>query len=58
MALKYIMSIQMVALTSEHRTNRKQRKHRETTKTCFLKEEVEKADLEKPVLNKIMTTRD
>ena len=33
------MIIQMVLLNSKHRTNRKQRKHRETTKTGFPKEE-------------------
>ena len=52
------MIIQMVALNSKHRTNRKQRNHRKTIKTSFLKEQVEKADLDKPVLNKIMITRD
>ena len=42
----------MVALDSKHGTNRK---HRKQTKTSFPKEQVEKADLEKLVLNKIMT---
>ena len=34
-------------LSSEHRTNRKQRKHRKTTKISFPKEQVEQADLNK-----------
>ena len=48
----------MVALKSKHKTNRKQRNHRKTTKISFPKEQVEKADLSKPVLKKIMTTLD
>ena len=48
----------MVVLNSKHRTNRKQRKLRNTSKTSFPKEQVEEADPDKPVLNKIMTTRD
>ena len=48
----------MVALNSKHRTNRKERKHRKVTKTNFPREQVEKTDRDKPVLNKIMTTRD
>ena len=49
----------MVALNSKHKTNRKQRKHRKTTKISFPKEEVEisKVDLHKLVLNKMITTR-
>ena len=47
----------MVALNSKHKINRKQRKHRKTTKISFPKEEVEKADLDKLVLNKMITTR-
>ena len=35
------------SLSSKHRTNRKQRKHRKTTKISFPKEWVEKADLNK-----------
>ena len=52
------MIIPIMTLNSKHRTNRKQRKHRETTKTSFPKEYVEKADLDKPILSKITTTRD
>ena len=52
----------MVELNSKHRTNRKERKQRQlkerkATKTSFPREQVEKADRDKPVLNKIMTTR-
>ena len=52
------MVIQIVALNSKHKTNRKQRKHRKATIISFPKEEVEKANLDKPVFNKIMTTRE
>ena len=52
------MIMQMVTLNSKHRTNRKQRKLKKVTKTSFLREQVEKADLIKPILNKIKTTRD
>ena len=52
------MVIQIVALNSKHKTNRKQRKHRKATIISFPKEEVEKVDLDKPVFNKIMTTRE
>ena len=52
------MIMQMVTLNSKHRTNRKQRKLKKATKTSFLREQVEKADLDTPVLNKIMTTCD
>ena len=47
----------MVALNSKHRTDRKERKHRKGTKTSFPREQVEKVGQDKPVLNKIMTTR-
>ena len=47
----------MVALNSKPGTNRKQRKHKKATKTSFPKEQVEKEDLNKPTLNKVMTTR-
>ena len=53
------MITQMVALNSKHRTNKKQRKHRKTTKTSLPNENLlEKADPGKPVLDKIMTTRE
>ena len=52
------MIIQMVAFNSKDGTNRKQRKHKGTTKTSFPKEDVEKADLEKPLLNKIVAPHD
>ena len=42
----------MVALNSKHKTNRKQGKHRQTTKTSSSKEQVEQASLGKPVLKK------
>ena len=47
------MIIQMVALNSKHRTNTKQRKHRETRK--YFPKRIEEADVGKHVLNKIMT---
>ena len=47
----------MVALNSKHRT-KKQRKHRKTTKTSLPNKLLEKADPGKPVLDKIMTTRE
>ena len=50
------MIIQMVTLISKHRTNRKERKHRKATKMSFPRELVEKADRDKHILNKIMTT--
>ena len=52
------MITQMVALNSKHTTNKKQRKHRKTTKTSLPNELLEKADPGKPVLDKIMTTRE
>ena len=45
-----IMIMQMVALNSKHRTNRKQRKHRKMTQTNFPKEYVEKAALGSPLI--------
>ena len=48
----------MVALNLKHRTDRKERKHKKVTKTSFPREQVEKVDQDKPVLNKIMTKRD
>ena len=50
--------MKMVALNSKHKTNRKERKHRKATETSFPREQEEKVDRDKPVLNKIMTTRD
>lgn len=52
------MIVQMVALNSKLRTNRNQRKHRKTIKAIFWKELVQKEDIDKPGLNKIMTARD
>ena len=46
-----------MALNSKRRTNSKERKHRKATKTSFPRKQVEKVDRDKPVLNKIMTTR-
>ena len=48
----------MVALNSKHRINRKERKHIKAPKTSFPREQVEKADQDKLILNKIMATCD
>ena len=50
------MIIEIVALNSIDTSNRKQRKPRKGTKTSLPKEQVEEADLDKPVLSKIMIT--
>ena len=42
------MIIQMVALNSKHRTNRKQRKHRKTTKLVFQKNREKKQTYKNP----------
>ena len=47
-----------MALNSKHRTNRKKIKHSKRPKSCFHKEWVEKANRNKPALNKIMITHD
>ena len=48
----------MVALNSKHRINRKERKHIKAPKTSFPREQVEKVDQDKLILNKIMATCD
>ena len=52
------MIIQIVALNSKQKTDRKQRKNRKVAIISFPKEWVEKANLDKYVLNIIMTTPD
>ena len=48
--------INQITSNSKPRTDRKHTKKNKTEKPSFSKEKVENTDLNKPVLNKIMTT--